>query len=70
MDVSLGIVVFVFTYFDFPNQQFYTAKRYIHVTEEGEEDRLFVLVEAVIPAVSAGDIVPLEVYENNCADVA
>ena len=38
-----AILVFVFTHFDFPNEQFYAAKRYIHVTQEGEEDSLFVL---------------------------
>ena len=31
-----AILVFVFTHFDFPDQQFYAAKRYINVTEEGE----------------------------------
>ena len=52
----------------FPNQKFYAAKRYIHVTEEVEEDSLFVLSEAVIPAVSAGTIGPLPVDENNLSD--
>ena len=56
-----AILVFVFTHFDFPYQQFYVAKRYIHVTEEGEEDSLFVLAEAVIPTISSGAIGPLEV---------
>ena len=37
------ILAFVFTHFDFPDKQFYAAKRYIHVTQEGEEDSLFVL---------------------------
>ena len=31
-----AILVFVFTHFDFPNQKFYAAKPYNHVTEEGE----------------------------------
>ena len=34
-DVRQGanaILVFVFTHLDFPGQQFYAAKRYIHVT--------------------------------------
>ena len=31
-----AILVFVFTYFDFPDEKFYAAKRYIHVTQEGE----------------------------------
>ena len=65
-----AILVFVFTHFDFPNQKFYAAKRYIHVTEEGEEDSLFVLAEAVIPDASAGGIGPLAVDGKNCADDA
>ena len=36
------------------DKKFYAAKRYIHVTEEDEEDSLFFLAEAVIPTVSAG----------------
>ena len=51
------ILVFVFIHFDFPGQQLYSAKRYIHVNEEGEDDSLFFLVESVIPTVSAGGIV-------------
>ena len=35
-----AILVFVFTHFDFPNKKFYAAMRYIHVTQEGEEDCL------------------------------
>ena len=65
-----AILVFVFTHFDFPDEQFYAAKRYIHVTQEGEEDSLFVLVEAVIPAVSAGAIGPLTFNQTNRADGA
>ena len=38
-----AILVFVFTHFDFPDEQFYAAKRYIHVNQDGEEDSLFVL---------------------------
>ena len=38
------------------------------MTEEVEEDSLFVLSEAVIPAVSAGTIGPLPVDENNLSD--
>ena len=38
-----AILVLVFTHSDFPGQQFYATKRYIHVTKEGEEDSLFVL---------------------------
>ena len=38
--------------------------------EEGEEDSLFFLAEAVISVVSAGAIGPLTVDENNRADVA
>ena len=64
------ILVFVFTHFDFPDQQFYAAKRYIHVTKEGEEDSLFVLAEAAIPAVSAGGIGPLAVDRKNRVDGA
>ena len=37
-----AILVFVFTHFYFPDEQFYAANRYIHVTQEGEEDCLFV----------------------------
>ena len=62
------ILVFVFTHFDFPNQQFYAAKRYIHVTEDGEKDSLFFSTEAVIPAARAGVIGPMEVDGKNIAD--
>ena len=48
------ILVFVFTHFDFTDQQFYVANRYIHVIKEGEEDSIFVLAEAFIPAASKG----------------
>ena len=65
-----AILVFVFTHSDFPDQQLYTAKLYIHVTEEGEVDSLFVLAEAVVPAVSAGGIGPLAVGGNNRTDGA
>ena len=71
--VRLGanaILVFVFTHFDFPDEQFYPAKRYIHVTQEDEEDSLFVLAEAVIPAVSAGVIGTLTFDQTNRADGA
>ena len=54
----------------FPNEQFYAAKRYIHVTQEGEEDIFFVLAEAVIPAVRAGAIGLLTFDQTNCADGA
>ena len=40
------------------------------MTEEGEEDIIFVLTEAVFPTVSAGAISPLSVDENNRADGA
>ena len=63
-------MVFVFTHFDFPDEQLYAAKRYIHVIQEGEEDSLFVLAEAVIPAVSAGTIGPLTFDQTNRADGA
>ena len=63
-------MVFVFTHFYFPDEQFYATKRYIHVTQEGEEDSLFVLVESVIPAVSAGAIGPLTFDQTNRADGA
>ena len=65
-----AILVFVFTHFDFRDEQFYGAKRYIHVTKEGDEDILLVLAEAVIPVVSTGAIGPLSVDENNRADGA
>ena len=51
-----AILFFVFTHSDFTDQKIYAAKRYIHVAEEGEEDSLFVLAEAVFPAVRAGGI--------------
>ena len=35
------------------------------MTEEGEEDSLLVLAEAVLPSASSGGIGPLEVYGNN-----
>ena len=37
-----AILVFVFTHFEFTDKQFYAANRYIHVTQEGEEDGLLV----------------------------
>ena len=52
----------------FLNEKFYAAKRYIHVTQEGEEDSLFVLAEDVIPAVSSGAIGPLTFDQTNRAD--
>ena len=58
------ILVFNFTHFNILDQKLYAAKKYTHVTEEGEDDSLFVLAEAVIPSVSAGAIGPLTVYEN------
>ena len=60
------ILVFVFTHFDFPNKTFYASKRYIHVTQEGEEDSL--LAEDVIPTVRARSIDSLEFYQTNRAD--
>ena len=62
------ILVFVFTHFYFTDQQFYSAKQYIHVIKEGTEDILFVLAEVFIPAVSAGGIGHLAVDGNNCTD--
>ena len=40
------------------------------MTQEGEEDSLFVLSGAVIPAVSAGAIGPLPFDQTNCTDGA
>ena len=65
-----AILFFVFTHFDFPDKQSYASKIYIHLTQEVEEDSLFVLAEAVIPAVSAGAIVPLTFDQTNRADGA
>ena len=65
-----AILVFVFTPFNFTNGQFYSAKRYIHVTQEVEEDSLFVLAEAAIPTVSAVAIGPLTFDQTNRADGA
>ena len=65
-----AILVFVFTHFGFTDKNLYAAKRYIHVTQEGEEDSLFVLVEAAIPAVSAGSIGTLKFDQTNRADGA
>ena len=64
------ILVFVFTHFDFPDQKFYAAKQYIHVTKECEEESLFVLAEAVIYADITGGIGTLAVDGNNRADGA
>ena len=60
-----AILVFVFTHFDFTNEQFYADKRYIHVTQEGEEDSLFFLAESIIPTFSAGAILPLTFDQTN-----
>ena len=65
-----AIIIFVFTHFDFPDEKFYAAKRYIHMTQEGEEDRLFVLAEAVLPTVNAGAIGPLAFDQTNRSDGA
>ena len=65
-----AILVFVFIHLVFSDKQFYAAKRYIHVTQEGEEDSLFVLAEAIIPTVSAGSIVPLTFDQTNRDDGA
>ena len=65
-----AILVFFFTHFDFPNEKFYAAKRYIRVTQEVEEDSLFFLEEAVIPYVSARDIGLLKFDQTNRADGA
>ena len=65
-----AIMFYVFTHSDFPDKQFYTAKRYIHVTQEGEDDSLFVLAESIIPAVSAVAIGPLAFDQTNRADDA
>ena len=65
-----AMLVFVFTHFDLPNKKLYAAKTYIHVTQEGEEDSLFVLAEAVIPDVSAGAIGPLKFDQTNRVDGA
>ena len=65
-----AILFFVFTHFNFTDQQLYATKQYIHVTKQDEEDSLFFLTEAVIHAVSVGAIVTLSVDENNCADGA
>ena len=65
-----AILIFVFTHSDFPDQQFYAAKRYIHVIKEGEEDSLFVLAEAVVHAASAGGIGTVSVDGNNRTNCA
>ena len=52
----------------FPNQQFYTAKQYIHMTKESTVDSLFVLAEAIFPAAGAGGIGALAVGGNNRTD--
>ena len=62
------IMIFVFTHYDFPDKQFYAAKIYIHVTEEGEADSLFVLVKDIIPDGSDVGIGPLAVGGNNRTD--
>ena len=65
-----AILVFVFTFADFPNQQFYDAKQYIHVTQYGTENSLFVLAEAPVPADIAGEKGALEFGGNNFTDGA
>ena len=63
-----AIPVFVFTHANFTDQQFYAAKRYIHVTQKGTEDSLFVLAEAPVPDAGAGGICALLVGGNNHTD--
>ena len=52
----------------FWTNKIYATKRYIHVTEEGGKDSLFVLAKSVVPDDSTGGIVSLEVSGNNCTD--
>ena len=56
---------FLFTYANLSDQQFYAAKRYIHVTQEVTEDIFFVLKEAPVPTDWAGGISALAVFGNN-----
>ena len=65
-----AIPVFVFTHADFPDKKFYTAKQYIHKTQEGTEKSLFVLAEAPVPASGTGGIGALEVGRNSRTDGA
>ena len=60
-----AIPVFVFTHVNFPDKQFYAAKKYIHVTQEVADDSLFVLAEAPVPDSGAGDIGALTVGRKN-----
>jgi hypothetical protein len=41
--------VFIFSHGDFPDVEFYAARRYLHITEEGPEDGLFDQEEEVAP---------------------
>ena len=67
---SNEILVFVFTHADFPNQQFYSAKWYIHVTQEFIEDSPFVLSKAPVTATGAGGIGALAVGRKDRTDDA
>ena len=65
-----AIPVFVFTHSDFPDKKLYSANRYIHVTQEGTEESLFVLAWYPVPASGSGGIVALEVDKKYCTDGA
>ena len=65
-----AILFFVFTHADFTDQQLYVANRYIHVTEKGTEDSLFILSEAFIPAAGYGGVGALVVSGNVLTDGA
>ena len=67
---AYAVLIFFFTHTDFPDQHINTAKIYIYVTEEDEEDRLFVLAETVVSAVRSGVIGTMAVGENNHTDCA
>ena len=55
---------------NFPTKKLYAAKQYIHVTQEGTEEILFVLSKAPVPAAGAGDIGALAVGINDHTDGA
>ena len=62
---SDAIPVFVFTHANFPDKKIYAAKPYIHVTQEGTDDRLIFLANNPIRAAGAGGIGALIVDRNN-----
>ena len=63
-----AIPVLVLNHANFPDKKFYDAKRYIHVTQEGTEDSLFLLSKDSIPSTGAVGIGDLELGINDHTD--